>query len=139
MQIGQRTTQRETVGGWHQHAGDSVLDDLRNAADIGGDHRCSAGHRLDHHDAERLRPHRRHHGNRAPPERLDDSGVRPTIVHRDAVGKHCVGVSGHDLPISTSGRRIVKPFVGGEQDVEALHRAQVADEDDEVARPAGGR
>ena len=37
-------------------ARDAVLDDLRHGAAIVGDHRAAAGHRLDHHETERLRP-----------------------------------------------------------------------------------
>src|SRR5690348_2044259 len=37
-------------------AGDAILQHLRDRAAVPGDDRGSAGHRLDHHQAERLRP-----------------------------------------------------------------------------------
>ena len=37
-------------------ARDAVLDDLRHGPAIVSDHRAAAGHRLDHHETERLRP-----------------------------------------------------------------------------------
>ena len=48
----------------------AVVDDLRHRAAIESDDRRSAGHRLDHHQAERLRPVDRHQqGDRAAQER----------------------------------------------------------------------
>ncbi len=41
-------------------AGQPVVDDLGDRAAVIGDHRRAAGHRLDHHQAERLRPVDRH-------------------------------------------------------------------------------
>ena len=37
-------------------AGEAVVDDLRDRAAVVGNHRCTAGHGLDHDEAERLGP-----------------------------------------------------------------------------------
>ena len=42
--------------GIYDVAGDTVIDDFRHGAAIPRDDRRSAGHRLDHHEPERLRP-----------------------------------------------------------------------------------
>ena len=40
----------------HDEAGHAVVDHLGHRAAVERDHRRAAGHRLDHHQAERLRP-----------------------------------------------------------------------------------
>ena len=41
---------------FHDEAGEAGVDDLRDRAAVIGDHGRAAGHRFDHHEAERLRP-----------------------------------------------------------------------------------
>ena len=45
---------------FHDEAGETGVDDLRDRAAVIGDHRRAAGHGFDHHEAERLRPVDRH-------------------------------------------------------------------------------
>src|SRR5262249_28059040 len=48
-----------------------VLDHLRNGTPVGRDHRCTARHRFDHHEPERLLPLDREKGRARVLEQLD--------------------------------------------------------------------
>ena len=61
-------------------AGDAVGDELGSRAPFGGDNRCAARHRLDHHEAERLGPAGGEHHRTRPTEDLDLQIVRHVLV-----------------------------------------------------------
>src|SRR5690606_5354913 len=123
----------------HQAAGDAAAHDLGDAADIGGDHRGRAGHRLQVHDAERL-VDRGADEHRRRGEDLTDllggqhllhpedmvTGLAQPFDGRGGLGGQCRGVRGagaqHQLDVG------VEVPGGGQQVTDALLPGDAPDE-----------